>query len=927
MWIKSVRIVAFGPFKDASLKLTPGMNVVIGDNESGKTSWHAAIYAALCGIRRGAGIRSEDREFRNRHRPWEGDSWAVEAELHLADGREIEIKQELDQRVDCRAVDVGLGRTDVSHEIMFEGSPDASQWLGLDRRTFLATACVNQAEISFVTHSASALQDHLQRAAATAGADETAARALATLKEYRSQNVGLDRPNAVKPLRRAIVAAMQATQRLEAARHQHEKYLAHLETVERLEAEAAAARRRLDIVAAAAAAREAAIANRKVEQARSLAAELEGEHIDLETTQKAADRVTSALAAWRSAPEPRPLSGPTAEELDREFANLPQPPTGELAPLPQLVEAETAWRAARSALEAHASGRPPLPSAPPTSLSPAELRELARDLSTSVPAIDPALERAHDDMERHLAQLPERKVSVPLLAAAGLCAVASVAIGLYTSPLVLIAGLLIGAVLVALGVRNALRDPGGPLLPRLHDLDSRLAQSRLAVEAAQRTVAAAQDRTFGASLTADPTRLLALAHETEVAAAAAEKHRQWESSQSELERGVEDKAAVLRAALIASGNADPQDLDRAVAEYRGACTARARIAEQASRRPQLERELGTRRQAETAFQVALKLHQAAETGLNDVAREQGLEPGEPTTTHAALTTWQESNAERLSAAKRQAEARGELDALLSGGTLDDLVTAGNDALRRADAAARELARQEIDTLVGVANLEDLLADARKVAQSAHLATAGAQGQLKELSEAPASVAVAEEELDEAHRELQRVRRLDRTLEITYAILERAQERVHRDIAPVLERTLCEWLPRVTAARYADASVNPQFLSVKVKDPVGEFRDAELLSQGTLEQIYLLLRMALVEHLTRKGETSPLIFDDVTVQTDSARTVAILNLLHDIGKERQVIVFSQEEDVRRWAEANLNQEGGGLVRLGPPSADLQAPLPD
>ena len=82
----------------------------------------------------------------------------------------------------------------------------------------------------------------------------------------------------------------------------------------------------------------------------------------------------------------------------------------------------------------------------------------------------------------------------------------------------------------------------------------------------------------------------------------------------------------------------------------------------------------------------------------------------------------------------------------------------------------------------------------------------------------------------------------------------------------------------------------------------------------LEEVLVGPRMALVAHLTNPGETSPLLFDDVTVQTDSARTVAILDLLHEISHERQVIVLSQEEDVRRWAETSLNPERESLVRL-------------
>ena len=39
-------------------------------------------------------------------------------------------------------------------------------------------------------------------------------------------------------------------------------------------------------------------------------------------------------------------------------------------------------------------------------------------------------------------------------------------------------------------------------------------------------------------------------------------------------------------------------------------------------------------------------------------------------------------------------------------------------------------------------------------------------------------------------------------------------------------------------------------------------------------------------------------------------------MHEISRERQVIVFSQEEDVRRWAETALNPGHDLLVRLDP-----------
>ena len=204
MRIRSVTAHAFGPLVNETLLLADGMTVIIGDNESGKSSWHAAIYAALCGRRRGAGRPREDEQrFIDSHKPWDENRWLVSAEIRLDDGRRIEIRQDLVGKVDCHAKDLDIGE-DISAEVMNEGTPDASRWLGLDRSSFVSTACVEQAQMLRVRGEAGGLQQHLQRAAATAGADSTAAAALTQIASFRSEHVGLNRANSTKPLRRAI---------------------------------------------------------------------------------------------------------------------------------------------------------------------------------------------------------------------------------------------------------------------------------------------------------------------------------------------------------------------------------------------------------------------------------------------------------------------------------------------------------------------------------------------------------------------------------------------------------------------------------------------------------------------------------------------------------------------------------------------------
>ena len=71
------------------------------------------------------------------------------------------------------------------------------------------------------------------------------------------------------------------------------------------------------------------------------------------------------------------------------------------------------------------------------------------------------------------------------------------------------------------------------------------------------------------------------------------------------------------------------------------------------------------------------------------------------------------------------------------------------------------------------------------------------------------VSEAEEDLSKAENELKRVQELKQTLELTRRFLEDAQDRVHRDIAPLLAATLKNWLPVVTDHRYTDVMVDPK----------------------------------------------------------------------------------------------------------------------
>ncbi|MGB3446422.1 MAG: chromosome segregation protein SMC, partial [Xanthobacteraceae bacterium] len=67
-----------------------------------------------------------------------------------------------------------------------------------------------------------------------------------------------------------------------------------------------------------------------------------------------------------------------------------------------------------------------------------------------------------------------------------------------------------------------------------------------------------------------------------------------------------------------------------------------------------------------------------------------------------------------------------------------------------------------------------------------------------------------------------------------------------------------------------------------------------LSEGTRDQLFLSLRLALLEQ--RAAEPMPFIGDDLLTSFDEARTLATLRLLAAGGAHRQIILFTHHRHV-------------------------------
>ena len=89
---------------------------------------------------------------------------------------------------------------------------------------------------------------------------------------------------------------------------------------------------------------------------------------------------------------------------------------------------------------------------------------------------------------------------------------------------------------------------------------------------------------------------------------------------------------------------------------------------------------------------------------------------------------------------------------------------------------------------------------------------------------------------------------------------------------------------------------------------------EPLSTGTRDQVFLALRLAVVDHMDRAGARLPLLLDEVLVNWDEERRARALDLLTDVAMERQVVLFTCHPAIAREAE----ERGARRVELAGPA---------
>ena len=122
-------------------------------------------------------------------------------------------------------------------------------------------------------------------------------------------------------------------------------------------------------------------------------------------------------------------------------------------------------------------------------------------------------------------------------------------------------------------------------------------------------------------------------------------------------------------------------------------------------------------------------------------------------------------------------------------------------------------------------------------------------------------------------------------------LQSANTALQSRFSPALSRRAGELFSRLTDGKYERVLLDRTFGAQTGEAGEAVAHDAQYLSFGALDQLYLAVRLAICETVLPQDDPIPLVLDDALVRFDDARCHAALELLLEESRARQILLFT------------------------------------
>ena len=146
----------------------------------------------------------------------------------------------------------------------------------------------------------------------------------------------------------------------------------------------------------------------------------------------------------------------------------------------------------------------------------------------------------------------------------------------------------------------------------------------------------------------------------------------------------------------------------------------------------------------------------------------------------------------------------------------------------------------------------------------------------------------EEELVNNNERMSTLNKLNLSFELAKEILAESYEEMRNTVTPKFTQELSKNISEITEKKYSKIMFNDeQGLIVELES--GNYVPASKLSIGTIDQLYLSLRLSMIDELSE--ENLPIILDEAFAYYDTERLTNILKYLDEKYKTHQIILFT------------------------------------
>ena len=154
----------------------------------------------------------------------------------------------------------------------------------------------------------------------------------------------------------------------------------------------------------------------------------------------------------------------------------------------------------------------------------------------------------------------------------------------------------------------------------------------------------------------------------------------------------------------------------------------------------------------------------------------------------------------------------------------------------------------------------------------------------------------EEELENLEERKEELKQKQEQIELVIHILEEAYLEMKQNVVPKFTSHLSHTIDKISGGKYTNVAIKENnTLSIEAEN--GNYVPIDILSIGTIDQLYLSLRLSILQEITE--ERIPIILDEAFAYFDTERLQNILTYMAQELSNHQILIFTctkREEEI-------------------------------